>query len=184
MPPNEPALLADALHEILRDPVERERLAAAGLLVAERLSWRRVTDQILEAYEDALAAPFRPGIHGRPDRPWFGQALFDYVRDPSLRRAGRASRGPFATVLPPSPACATLPIRCTAALLTPAARRCPSRGRSSVGLERRPVTPEVAGSSPVAPATFPYMNHTVGFAVPERRARKGEAPSLEPAGTA
>src|SRR5436305_15280958 len=27
----------------------------------------------------------------------------------------------------------------------------PSRGRSSVGLERRPVTPEVAGSSPVAP---------------------------------
>jgi NADH-quinone oxidoreductase subunit A len=27
------------------------------------------------------------------------------------------------------------------------------RGRSSVGLERRPVTPEVAGSSPVAPAT-------------------------------
>ena len=26
------------------------------------------------------------------------------------------------------------------------------RGRSSVGLERRPVTPEVAGSSPVAPA--------------------------------
>ena len=25
-------------------------------------------------------------------------------------------------------------------------------GRSSVGLERRPVTPEVAGSSPVAPA--------------------------------
>jgi len=87
VPPNEPALLADALYEILGDPGERERLAAAGLVVAERLSWRRVTDQILEAYEDALAAPFRPGIHGRPGRPWFGQALVDYARDPSLRRA-------------------------------------------------------------------------------------------------
>ncbi len=28
------------------------------------------------------------------------------------------------------------------------------RGRSSVGLERWPVTPEVAGSSPVGPAFF------------------------------
>ena len=27
------------------------------------------------------------------------------------------------------------------------------RGRSSVGLERRPVTPEVVGSSPIVPAT-------------------------------
>ena len=30
--------------------------------------------------------------------------------------------------------------------------KCNTWGRSSVGLERRPVTPEVAGSSPVAPA--------------------------------
>jgi len=87
VPPNEPALLADALHDILGDAEERRRLAAAGLVVAERLSWRRVTDQILVAYEDALAAPFRPGIHGRPDRPWFGRALLDYARDPALRRA-------------------------------------------------------------------------------------------------
>ncbi len=87
VPPNEPALLADALHDILGDADERRRLSAAGLLVAERLSWRRVTDQILEAYDDALAAPFRPGIHGRPGRPWFGQALIEYARDPALRRA-------------------------------------------------------------------------------------------------
>ena len=32
------------------------------------------------------------------------------------------------------------------------------RGRSSVGLERRPVTPEVAGSSPVAPAIFQALS--------------------------
>jgi phosphatidylinositol alpha-mannosyltransferase len=87
VPPNEPSLLGDALFEMLGDEDERRRLAAAGLVVAERLSWRRVTDQIVEAYEDALAAPFRPGIHGRPDRPWFGRALLDYARDPALRRA-------------------------------------------------------------------------------------------------
>jgi phosphatidylinositol alpha-mannosyltransferase len=87
VPPNAPALLADALYEILGDQAERERLAAAGLIVAERLSWRRVTDQILEAYEDALKAPFRPGVHGRPGRPWFGKALLDYARDPALRQA-------------------------------------------------------------------------------------------------
>ena len=86
VPPNEPALLADALQDILGDAEERRRLAAAGLVVAERLSWSRVTDQILVAYEDALAAPFRPGIHGRPDRPWFGRALLDYARDPALRQ--------------------------------------------------------------------------------------------------
>ncbi len=86
VPPNEPALLADALYELLGDADERRRLAAAGLAVAERLSWSRVTDQIVEAYEDALAAPFRPGIHGRPDRPWFGRALLDYARNPKLRQ--------------------------------------------------------------------------------------------------
>ncbi|HZL63782.1 MAG TPA: glycosyltransferase family 4 protein [Thermoleophilia bacterium] len=87
VPPNEPPLLANALFEMLGDADERRRLSAAGLVVAERLSWRRVTDQILEAYEDALAAPFRPGIHGRPGRPWFGQALVAYARDLALRRA-------------------------------------------------------------------------------------------------
>jgi len=87
VPPGEPALLADALYALLRDEDERRRLAAAGLVVAERLSWSRVTDEIIAAYEDALAVGERPGIHGLPGRPWFGRALLEYTLT-----GGRAGR--------------------------------------------------------------------------------------------
>ena len=93
VPPSDPELLADALYEVLQDEDERRRLAAAGLVAAEQLSWRRVTDSIVAAYEDALDAPFRPGIHGRPGRPWFGRAMLDYYANPSLRAADAAASG-------------------------------------------------------------------------------------------
>jgi phosphatidylinositol alpha-mannosyltransferase len=79
VPPGEPALLAEALYDLLQDNDERRRLAAAGLVVAERLSWTRVTDEIIAAYEDALAVGDRPGMHGLPGRPWFGRAVLDYA---------------------------------------------------------------------------------------------------------
>jgi phosphatidylinositol alpha-mannosyltransferase len=79
VPPGEPALLAEALYEVLGDEDQRRRLAAAGLVAAERLSWTRVTDEIVAAYEDALAVGDRPGVHGLPGRPWFGRALLDYT---------------------------------------------------------------------------------------------------------
>jgi phosphatidylinositol alpha-mannosyltransferase len=78
VPPGEPALLADALYEVLQDGGERRRLTTAGLAAAEKLSWKRVTDEIVAAYEDALAAGDRPGVHGLPGRPWFGRALLEY----------------------------------------------------------------------------------------------------------
>lgn len=87
VPPGQPAPLADALYDLLRDDDERRRLAAAGLVAAERLSWGRVTDEIITAYEDALAVGDRPGLHGLPDRPWFGRAWLDYTLS-----GGRASR--------------------------------------------------------------------------------------------
>ena len=87
VPPGEPALLADALYDLLQDDAERRRLTAAGLAAAEKLSWTRVTDEIIAAYEDALAVGDRPGIHGLPSRPWFGRAVLDY----SLT-GGRAGR--------------------------------------------------------------------------------------------
>ena len=87
VPPGEPALLADALYDLLQDEDERRRLAAAGLAAAERLSWVRVTDEILAAYEDALAVGDRPGVHGLPGRPWFGRAVLDYTLT-----GGRAGR--------------------------------------------------------------------------------------------
>jgi phosphatidylinositol alpha-mannosyltransferase len=77
--PGEPALLADALYDLLQNEEERRRLSAAGLAVAEGLSWTRVTDEIIAAYEDALVVGDRPGLHGLPGRPWFGRAVLDYT---------------------------------------------------------------------------------------------------------
>lgn len=85
--PDEPELLADALEQLLGDPLLRLRLASAGLEAAQRLSWASVTDEILRAYEDAASVGDRPGIHGLPDRPWFGQAVVEY-----LVTSGRAGR--------------------------------------------------------------------------------------------
>jgi len=78
VPPGEPSLLAGALYDLLQNDDEQRRLVTAGLIAAQRLSWGRVTDEIVAAYEDALAVGERPGIHGLPDRPWFGRALLDY----------------------------------------------------------------------------------------------------------
>jgi phosphatidyl-myo-inositol alpha-mannosyltransferase len=86
--PDEPALLAEALHEVLGDPLLRMRLVSAGLEAAQKLAWSTVTDEILRAYEDALRVGDRPGIHGLPDRPWFGRAVFNYLA--TNGRAGRS----------------------------------------------------------------------------------------------
>jgi phosphatidylinositol alpha-mannosyltransferase len=77
-PPGDPVALARALYDLLQDEEERRRLAAAGSAAATELSWSRITDRIIEAYEDALAAPRVRGLHGLPGRPWFGRALLDY----------------------------------------------------------------------------------------------------------
>ena len=78
-PPGDPVALADALCDLLKDEEERRRLAAAGSAAAAELSWSRITGSIIEAYEDALAAPRVRGVHGLPGRPWFGRALLDYA---------------------------------------------------------------------------------------------------------
>ena len=78
-PPGDPVALAGALYDLLQDAEERRRLTAAGSAAAAELSWSRITDRVIEAYEDALAAPRVRGVHGLPGRPWFGRALFDYT---------------------------------------------------------------------------------------------------------
>ena len=85
-PPGDPVALADALYDLLQDEEERRRLTAAGSAAAAELSWSRITGSIVEAYEDALAAPRVRGLHGLPGRPWFGRAVLDYA---TLGRAER-----------------------------------------------------------------------------------------------
>ena len=89
-PPGNPVALADALYEVIRDEEERRRLSAAGMVAAAELSWARITDRIVEAYEDALALPQVRGVHGLPGRPAFHRALLEYAV--WVRREGSASR--------------------------------------------------------------------------------------------
>ena len=89
-PPGDPFALADALYDLLQDEEERRRLAAAGSAAAAELSWGRITDSIVEAYEDAVAAPRVRGLHGMPGRPSFGRALLEYAV--WARRSGYSAR--------------------------------------------------------------------------------------------
>ncbi len=78
-PPGDPVALADALYDVLLDEEERRHLTAAGCAAAAELSWRRVTDSIIDAYQEALSVPNVRGLHGLPGRPWFGRAVVDYA---------------------------------------------------------------------------------------------------------
>jgi phosphatidylinositol alpha-mannosyltransferase len=78
-PPGDPVALADALYDLLQDEQERRRLTAAGSAAAAELSWSRITDSIIDAYEEALAAPRVRGVHGLPGRPWFGRAFLHHA---------------------------------------------------------------------------------------------------------
>ena len=89
-PPGDPVALADALYDLLQDEDERRRLAAAGSAAAAELSWGRITDSIIAAYEDAIAAPRVRGLHGLPGRPAMGRALFQYAV--WSRRSGYSAR--------------------------------------------------------------------------------------------
>jgi phosphatidylinositol alpha-mannosyltransferase len=75
VPPNDGPRLADALDDVLRDPHQRARLAEAGLVAARQLSWTHVTQQILTAYDDALALGVRPYAKGSSGKAWLGRAI-------------------------------------------------------------------------------------------------------------
>ena len=173
-PPGDPVALADALYDLLQDGEERRRLAAAGSAAAAELSWSAHHRQ----HHRGLRGRARGAEGARRARP-AGQAvrsaapLLDYAvwvgqqrllgaarrdADDGRRRPppdGRRHRlGPFCRAVRPY---ARLRIRCTRRSLRDRPSASLSRGRSSAGLERRPVTPEAAGSSPVAPATSLFL---------------------------
>jgi phosphatidylinositol alpha-mannosyltransferase len=79
VPPNEPLPLADALEEVLGDPAQRARMTKAGQAAVDELSWSKVTDQILTAYEDALDIGRAGVATGLPRRPWVGGLLLDRI---------------------------------------------------------------------------------------------------------
>ncbi len=64
--PKSPVELAAALTVLARDPALRARLGAAGMAHAQRFSWREVTAQILQVYQQAresFAGREEKGVH-------------------------------------------------------------------------------------------------------------------------
>lgn len=59
VPPREPAALASAIRDLLRDPGRRRTLAEKGLSRATRFLWPGIVDSILEVYARAGATPRR-----------------------------------------------------------------------------------------------------------------------------
>jgi glycosyltransferase involved in cell wall biosynthesis len=46
--------IANSIKEILNNPVERKRIAMAGVMRAQELSWEAAATQLLETYEEVL----------------------------------------------------------------------------------------------------------------------------------
>jgi phosphatidyl-myo-inositol alpha-mannosyltransferase len=63
--PGDPAELGHALHELASDHDMRERLGTAARQRAERFAWPRVAEEVVSAYEDAVAAPTPAGRMAR-----------------------------------------------------------------------------------------------------------------------
>jgi phosphatidylinositol alpha-mannosyltransferase len=57
VPRGDAQALAETLRDLYEEPVRRAEMARAAALGAERFAWPRVAAQVMEAYEDAIAAP-------------------------------------------------------------------------------------------------------------------------------
>jgi phosphatidyl-myo-inositol alpha-mannosyltransferase len=62
VPPGDAHALAEALRELYFEPEERSRMAIAAARNVERFAWPHIADQVLEAYEDAIATPAPEGV--------------------------------------------------------------------------------------------------------------------------
>src|SRR5690242_12413613 len=57
VPRGDAQTLAEALRDLWEEPVRRAAMARAAALGVERFAWPRVAEQVMEAYEDAVATP-------------------------------------------------------------------------------------------------------------------------------
>jgi phosphatidylinositol alpha-mannosyltransferase len=57
VPRGDASALAEALHDLALDPVQRARMGAAAAERATRYAWPRVAGEVLDAYHEAIAVP-------------------------------------------------------------------------------------------------------------------------------
>ena len=104
VPPDSPSALEGALFNVLRNPGLRDDLTLSGIARAERYSWDRLIDQVMEAYADAIALGARE-VRERPV-PAFAQ-LVHFIRAKSRETAApqEAAGAPVATARSPYRSC-------------------------------------------------------------------------------
>jgi phosphatidylinositol alpha-mannosyltransferase len=91
VPRGDPVALASTLRDLALDPPRLERLAGAARTSAERYAWPHVTEQVLEAYDDARALPAPSGAARLGFRPADGSRR-PARRLPSLEPRSRGER--------------------------------------------------------------------------------------------
>ncbi len=65
VPPGDAQGLAEALRDLYEEPERRLGMARAAARDVERFSWRRVSEEVVQAYEDAVATPAPVGTWQR-----------------------------------------------------------------------------------------------------------------------
>jgi phosphatidylinositol alpha-mannosyltransferase len=102
VPPADPQALAEALRDLYDEPERRVRMARAAAADVERFAWPVVADQVLEAYEEAVAVP-APARGAQRVAVAVGARAADLKphaparKLPSLEPPLAARRGPVAT---------------------------------------------------------------------------------------
>jgi len=85
VPRGDPSALAETLRDLALDPARRERLGRRAEQSAQRYAWPRVAEEVLGAYEDAIAMPAPAGAAARLGlRPADGRPFVRPRRLPSL----------------------------------------------------------------------------------------------------
>jgi phosphatidylinositol alpha-mannosyltransferase len=62
VPPADPQALAEALRDIWEEPGRRSQMARAAARDVERFAWPHVAEEVMAAYEDAVATPKPAGV--------------------------------------------------------------------------------------------------------------------------
>jgi phosphatidylinositol alpha-mannosyltransferase len=85
VPRADPTALAETLRDLALDPARRAALGRRAVHSAQRYAWPRVAEEVVGAYEDAIAMPAPSGVAGRTGvRPADGRPLVRPRRLPSL----------------------------------------------------------------------------------------------------
>jgi phosphatidyl-myo-inositol alpha-mannosyltransferase len=102
VPPADPQALAEALRDVYDEPERRVEMSRAAAADVERFAWATVADQVMEAYQDAVAVPAatRParraaiavGVRAADLKPHVPARKL-----PSLEPASASRRNPLAT---------------------------------------------------------------------------------------